>query len=184
LRLDVAAVAPGKLTVEAALAPGAPLFDDWQDAQWTVTPIRLQGDTMAGAALSEHAEARPTVTLAPGEWQVTVVSGVARASKIFIVTSGLQTTQRVDLGGGRLTVKTAPLAGSSPDNVPVSVFSLAPDGTPAEPALFGAGTRAEITRIVPAGRYRVTAEDEAGRKATQDVAVVAGQAASITLELR
>ena len=83
-----------------------------------------------------------------------------------------------------MTVKAAPLAGAPPDNVLVTVFGLTPDGTPVEPALFAAGTRAEITRVVPAGRYRVTAEDETGRKATQDAVIAAGQAASVALELR
>jgi hypothetical protein len=183
-RLDVAAFAPGKLTLEAALAPGAPLFDDWRDAQWTVTPIRLQGDGASGAALSEHAEARPTVSLAPGDWQVTLVSGAARASQLVTVASGAAATRRVDLSAGRMTVKAAPPTGSQPDNVLVTVFTLAPDGTPMEPALFAAGTRAEVARIVPAGRYRVTAEDETGRKATQDASIAAGQAVSVTLELR
>lgn len=184
LRVDVAVFAPGKLTLEAALAPGEPLFDDWRDAQWTVTPVRLQGDATSAAALSEHAAARPTVTLAPGDWDVTLVSGAARASKRVTVTSGTEATQRLDLGGGRLTVKASPLAGPPPDNVLVTVFGLTPDGTPVEPALFAAGTRAEITRVVPAGRYRVTAEDETGRKATQDAVIAAGQAASVALELR
>ncbi len=184
MRVDVAAFAPGRLTLEAALAAGAPLFDDWRDAQWTVTPVRLQGDATAAAALSEHAEARPTVTLAPGEWQVTLVSGAARASKLVTVASGAASTQRIDLGGGRLTVQAAPLAGPPPDNVLVTVFALAPDGTPVEPPLFTAGTRAEVARVVPAGRYRVTAEDETGRKATRDADIAAGQATSVGLELR
>ena len=188
MRLDVAAFAPGKLTLEAALAPTAPLFDDWRDAQWTVIQVGLpggaQGNQPTQPALSEHAEARPTVTLQPGEWQVTLVSGAARASKIVTVTSGAASTHRIDLGGGRLTVQTSPLAGSPPDNVLVTVFKLAPDGTPVEPALFAAGTRAEVTHVVSADRYRVTAEDETGRKATRDVDIAAGQAATVTLELR
>ena len=115
---------------------------------------------------------------------MTLVSGAARASKIVTVTSGAASTHRIDLGGGRLTVQTSSLAGSPPDNVLVTVFKLAPDGTPVEPALFAAGTRAEVTHVVPADRYRVTAEDETGRKATRDVDIAAGQAATVTLELR
>lgn len=184
MRLDVAAFAPGRLTLEAALAPGMPLFDDWRDAQWTVTPLRLQGDAIAPAALSEQAEARPTVSLAPGEWQVTLVSGAARVSQVVTVASGAASTARIDLGGGRMTVQAAPVVGPAPDNVLVTVFALAPDGAQVEPALFSAGTRAEVSRVVPAGRYRVTAEDETGRKATRNVEVSAGQSVSVGLELR
>ena len=93
----------GKVTLEAALGPGAPAFDDWRDAQWTVTPVRLLGGVTAEPALSEHAAAQPAVTLLPGEWEALVVSGAARSSKAFVVAPGAQAKVRVDLEAGRLS---------------------------------------------------------------------------------
>ena len=174
----------GTVTLEAALGPGAPAFDDWRDAQWTVTPVRLLGGVTAEPALSEHAAARPALTLLPGEWEARVVSGAARFSKAFVVAPGAQARVRVDLGAGRLSVIATPAAGPAPLNVVISAFALAADGTPAEQPIFTGGTRSELAQILPAGRYRVTAEDETGRKAMTDTDVVAGQATRIALELK
>ena len=66
----------------------------------------------------------------------------------------------------------------------ISAYALAADGTHAAQPVFTGGTRSELAQILPAGRYRVTAEDETGRKATTDTDVVAGQAARIALELK
>ena len=174
----------GKVTLEAALGPGAPAFDDWRDAQWTVTPVRLLGGVTAEPALSEHAAAQPAVTLLPGEWEALVVSGAARSSRAFVVAPGAQAKVRVDLAAGRLSVIATPAAGPAPLNVVISAYALAADGTHAAQPVFTGGTRSELAQILPAGRYRVTAEDETGRKATTDTDVVAGQAARIALELK
>ncbi len=122
----------GTVTLEAALGPGAPAFDDWRDAQWTVTPVRLLGGVTAEPALSEHAAARPAVTLLPGEWEALVVSGAARSSKAFVVAPGAQARVRLDLGAGRLSVIATPAAGPAPLNVVISAYALAADGTPAD----------------------------------------------------
>jgi len=60
----------GKLTLEAAAAPGAPLCDNWRDATWTVTPVRLLGGLTAAPALSDTAAARPLSPCcrASGRW--------------------------------------------------------------------------------------------------------------------
>ena len=105
----------GKLTLEAAPAPGAPLFDNWRDASWTVTPIRLLGGLTAGPALTDMAAARPVVTLLPGEWEVVLVSGGTRLRRTITVPPGADTVVRLDVAAfapGKLTLEAALVPGA------------------------------------------------------------------------
>jgi len=172
------------LALEAGLAAETPAFDDWRDARWTVTPVALSGGLTAGPAMEDKSEARPALVLLPGLWRVTLVSGEARTTVEVRLSPGERRTLRVDLGAGRLTMAAAPADGPPPSNIVFSAFPLSEDGVPAENPLATGGAREELTAILPAGRYHVTATDEMGREAATDVTLGAGQVARIDLQLK
>lgn len=173
------------LTLEAALAPGTPAFDDWRDATWTVKPVALIGGISAGPALDTKAEARPVLTLTPGIWRVSLTSGSASVTREIILAPKAVVTERLDLGAARLAMMAMPQPGASPPiNVVFSVHPFVEAGDASAPPLFSGGAREELATILPAGRYHVTAADEQGRQAASDVTLGAGDTRQLNLELR
>lgn len=166
-RLDLPSA---ELMLEGSLGPGASSFTDWRDATWTVRPAKLIGDTQAGAALENKAEASPRLTLFPGEWDVTLTSGQATTTRRLSLPPGAKMQERIELSAARLLISAAPAAGEPPPvNVLISIFAAKPDGSYAEKPVGEVGTRRDYSIILPAGRYRIDATDEQGRKGTATV---------------
>lgn len=173
------------LTLEAALSPDTPAFDDWRDAIWSVVPKSLIGGIAAGAALENNLVARPVLTLTPGTWTVSLSSGQAKATRDIDIAPGAKVTERLDLSAGRLTVIAEPNAGQAlPMNVLVSIFAGTGDGGFDEKPLAQGGTRRDFGSVLPAGRYRVTALDETGRAAEAPVDLASGQSLELKLVLQ
>lgn len=171
------------LTLEAGLAAGTPAFDDWRDTRWTVTPVSLSGGATAGPAIEDKSETHPALVLLPGLWRVSVVSGEARAEEEIRLRPGEHRALRLDLGAGRLTMAAAPKGGPTPSNIVFSAFPLSPDGVPAERPVATGGARDQLSAILPAGRYRITAADEMGRAASTDLMLAAGEVRRVDLQL-
>jgi Ca-activated chloride channel family protein len=171
------------LTLEAGLAAGTPAFDDWRDTRWTVTPVSLSGGATAGPAIEDKSETHPALVLLPGLWRVSVVSGEARAEEEIRLRPGEHRALRLDVGAGRLIMAAAPVAGPAPSNIVFSAFPLSEDGVAAERPLATGGARDQLSAILPAGRYRITAADEMGRAASTDLMLAAGEVRRVDLQL-
>lgn len=167
---------------EAALAAGAPPFTDWREASWTVVPSDALHDVGAEAALTDHLEASPRLDLLAGEWKVTLKSGGAVATRVVaLAPGGAPQTVRIDLDAARLTMTVSAGTGPPPVN---AVLSLWPDGADVTaPPTYTGGTASDLSQILPAGRWQVTALDERGRKARSVVDLEPGDDVRLTLEL-
>ncbi|MEA3537414.1 vWA domain-containing protein [Rhizobium sp. CC-YZS058] len=173
------------LTLEGSLGPGAPAFTDWRDASWTVRPVRLIGDIQAGPALEDQLEATPSLVLTPGEWAVTLVSGAARVTRTITLAPGAKGRERLDLDASRLSISAQPAPGSAPPaNVLLSIFPAKADGGFAETPIVQVGTPRDYATILPAGRYRVDAADEQGRKGSKTIDLTEGQSPEIGVTLK
>lgn len=167
---------------QGALAPGAPTFTDWRDASWTVAPSSALLGFGAEVALTDHAEARPKLDLLAGDWQVTLKSGGAVATRVVTLTpdSGPHSV-RVDLDAARLSMAVTARDGPPPVNAVLSVW---PEGADInQPPTFTGGTASELSHILPAGRWQVTALDERGRSAKSVVILEPGDEKRLSLEL-
>lgn len=181
-RLDLPSA---ELALEGSLGPGAPGFTDWRDATWTVKPVRLIGDAKAGAALEGKAEALPRLTLLPGEWDVTLISGQAQATRTLFLPPGVKIQERIELSAARLAISAAPDAGAPPPvNVLISIFAAQADGGFAEKPVVEVGTSRDYSLILPAGRYRIDAADEQGRKGTATLDLPQGQSLKTGIPLK
>ena len=182
IRLDLPSA---ELVLDGSLGPDAPAFTDWRDATWTVRPIALIGNAKAGPALEDRAEAEPHLTLFPGEWAVTLKSGQAMVTETVSVPPGARARQRVSLAAGRLSISATPETGAPPPlNVLLSIFAAKPDGGFAEKPLDEAGTPRDYSIVIPAGRYRVDAADEQGRRGTATVDIATGQSIKTEITLK
>jgi hypothetical protein len=61
---------------------------------------------------------------------------------------------------------------------------VGPDGTPAAEPTFEAGTADQLAVILAAGRWRVQASDDQGRRAEADVDLAAGEDRALALPLQ
>lgn len=181
VRLDLPS---SELVLEGNLGPDGPAFTDWRDASWTVRPVALIGNAKAGPALENKAEASPKLTLLPGEWEVTLISGQATATQTLSLAPGATVRQRMSLAAGRLSISAAPAAGAPPLNVLLSVFAIKSDGSQAEKPIVEVGTSRDFSFVLPEGRYRIAASDDTGRKGTADSDIVAGQSFYIGITLK
>jgi Ca-activated chloride channel homolog len=103
--------APGTVTLEGALGPGADAFDNWRNATWTVVPA---GGQAVGSPLVDHGEARPRLQLAPGEWEATLTSGTVTTIRRFTVQPGVEQTVRIEHAAGMLQLAGRLSNGSDP----------------------------------------------------------------------
>ncbi len=172
------------VTLEGGLAAGRPAFDDWRDARWTVTPVALIGGLSAAPALDDKSEARPELSLLPGNWRVVLVSGAASGETELHLAPGERRVLRLDVDAARLTMAAKPASGAAPINIVFSAFPFPEGGEAAAQPLFTGGAREDIAAILPAGRYRITAADEIGRQAAALVVLGAGDVRRLDLELR
>lgn len=172
------------LTLVAALAPGAALFDDWRDSLWTVTAVEALGVEPGSSVMELQPANNPEVDLLPGRWHVTLQSGLATLERDFDALPGAAGELRFDLGAARLVIQAAPADGAAPaQNVVFYVTSKLPDGSSADPVGLG-GSSGEMSSVLPAGSWRVDVSDEQGRRAAADVTLAAGETRTLTLQLQ
>ena len=184
-RVKRVVVKGGELGLAARLGPDAALLDDWRDTTWTVTAVAAVGFA-PGAPASDEAivEAQPHLTLMPGTWRVSLVSGAAHAEKDVTIAPETVTDLVVDVGAARLMVIATPEAGEPPLNIVYAVHALGADGTPAGDAAFSIGSSTDASVILPAGHWRVTALDDVQRTAEADVELGAGEEKRLELSLK
>lgn len=166
--------APGTVTFEGALGPGADAFDDWRYAVWTVTPV---GGQEVEPPLENHGEARPVLQLARGEWEVTLVSGTVSTTQRFTVQPGVAQTIRVEHAAGMLRL-TGWLADSSePFTDWRDVFWTVRSADGAVAVLEESSELAPVL-IVPAGDWQVVLVSGAARFEEQ-ITVAAGSTVAV-----
>ncbi|MFP5077723.1 vWA domain-containing protein [Rhizobium sp. YIM 134829] len=182
VRLDLPSA---ELVLEGSLGPDAPSFTDWRDATWTVRPVQLIGNAQAGAALENKAEALPHLTLLPGDWAVTLTSGAASVTRRLTLAPGAKARERLDVGAARLSISAMPEPGApAPLNVVISIFATTTEGGFAEKPVAEAGTSRDYAIILPAGRYRINAADEQGRKGAATIDLPEGQSLEMRIALK
>ncbi|HEY7552942.1 MAG TPA: VWA domain-containing protein [Hyphomicrobiaceae bacterium] len=194
-------LASGELTA-VGLAPGAPM------AQWATSvvppaparasrPAALQLAALAApgteplavplhwtvareddpdAVLFDAWAANPQVSVAPGTYVVTVGSDLVSAHQSVTVREGRPTPAPIVLGAGVVRVRVA--AQKTNAALPDAIITIsAADGTPV--AVFKA---AEAAALLPAGRFRISAELGLVRD-EQTVTMVEGRPAFVDLAL-
>ena len=178
-------VQSGELALSARLGPEADAISDWRDATWTVEAVAVLG-LAPGAQGTETAliEAAPLLTLPPGKWRVAIESGITRVAQEVDVAPGSLTPLVIDIEAARLTMVAAPAGGAAPVNIVYSVFALDPDGRPETEPVYAAGSSSSASIILPAGRWQVTAIDEAQRAATEIVDLGAGEERELPMVLK
>ena len=172
-------VGGGQLTLSARLGPQSAPLEDWRDTYWTLV---ADGGIAAGTVI-DLPEARPTVPLSPGHWRIGLRSGVVVAEERITVAPGEDAAVSIDLGAARLTARADPSAGENAANTVYSFFALGPDGTPADTPAFEGGSSDGISTILPAGPWRVVAQDSDGRSGTADVSLGPGEERSLNFVL-
>lgn len=170
----------GMLTLAARLGPQSPPLEDWRDTFWTIAPIAALGSATA----IDAQEPNPSIPLAAGRWHITLKSGAATVEQDVSVTPGAPTTLTVDIGGGRLTMNATPPDGAAADtNVVYAATAVDASGAPASEPAFEVGSGEGASTILPAGRWRVTADDSAGHHAEADIELKAGEERAVALAL-
>jgi Ca-activated chloride channel family protein len=165
----VPASRPAVLQLAALAAPGTePLAIP---LHWTVAR-----EDDPDAVLFDAWAANPQVSVAPGTYVVTVGSDLVSAHESVAVREGRATPAPIVLGAG--TVRVRVVAQKTNAALPDAIITVsAADGTPV--AVFKA---AEAAALLPAGRFRVSAELGLVR-AEQTAAVVEGRPAFVDLAL-
>lgn len=176
--------AVGTVTLEATLGPDGPVIDDWRDAVWTLSPA---GGQEVAPALTDHAEARPVVTLVPGEWDAVLKSGAATATQRFSVQPGIAQTIRIVQPAGRLHLTGRLTAGSEPFADWRDVLwtlrsadgaTTLLDGTPdIAPVMIVPEGDWVVTLVSGGARHEQTVTIKAGDDRTLDVALDGGRLA-------
>lgn len=166
--------AAGTVTLEGTLGPDGPLLDDWRNAIWTVAPA---GGQDVAAALVDHAEARPVVTLVPGAWQATLKSGTTTTTQLFTVKPGVEQTVRIAQAAGRLQLSGRLATGSEPfaDWRDVLWTVRSTDGTT---TLLDSSPELTPILIVPEGDWLVTLVS-GGARFEQALTIAAGDEQAI-----
>jgi hypothetical protein len=173
-------VGGGELTLTAQLGPDSPPLDDWRDTLWTVSPANAPPDAQG----MDLPVAQPVVPVPPGRWHILLKSGTVTAEKEVNVGPGAKLPVTVELGAAKLTARGLPADGTPPDNIVFSFTELAEDGTPAGQPAFEAGATEELSAIVKAGRWRISAVDSNGHADAQDIALKAGEERTLELTLK
>jgi Ca-activated chloride channel family protein len=170
--------AAGTVTLEATLGPGGPVLDDWRDVVWTVSP---SGGQDVGSALTDHAEARPVVTLVPGEWEAMLKSGAATTTQRFTVQPGIEQTIRIAQAAGRLRLSGRLTSGSEPFSDWRDVLWTVRSADGATTLLDSSPDLAPVL-VVPEGDWLVTLVS-GGARLEQRVTIVAGDDQSLDAAL-
>jgi Ca-activated chloride channel family protein len=174
------AVGGGELTLTAQLGPDSPPLDDWRDTLWTVAAANAPPDAQG----MDLPVAQPVVPVPPGRWRISLKSGTVTAEKEVNVTPGAKLPVTVELGAAKLTARGHSADGAPPDNIVFSFTEIADDGGPASQPAFEAGATEELSTIVKAGRWRISAVDSNGRTDARDITLKAGEEQTLELTLK
>lgn len=169
----------GTVTLEGTLGPDGPLIEDWRNAVWTVIPLKVIGN--AAPALQDQAEARPVLTLLPGEWQATLKSGSAITTQTFTVAPGGEQTIRLVQDAAMLRLTGFLVAGGEAfsDWRDVLWTLKSADGTT---TLLDASPDLAPSLVVPSGDWIVTLVS-GGARLDQPVSLAAGENLSLDIVL-
>lgn len=176
-------VPTGTRVLAAALAPGREPLDDWRDVSWTVKAVDAVGVAAGTAVLDDQPAATPTVKLLPGRWQVVARSGPVSAEREIVVATSSEEEVRLDLQAARLQVMAAPADGEPPSNIVFEILPVATDGS-LGPSVFSVGNAREAGSLLGPGRWRISADDDHGRRAEATVDLRAGEDRKLDLTLR
>jgi Ca-activated chloride channel family protein len=161
------------LTLEAVEVEGGPTVPI---GAWTLVALTEPPRTL----LAENAQARPSLRVPPGRYEVRVRAGTARLAERFY-TAGAQMTHRVVLNLGTLRPAGALAPGASPRGGNWTVWADEVPGFRAGEQVLTSGAAEPSLRLVQ-GSYRI--RFQAGEAmAETDVFVAAGQVATARLDL-
>lgn len=170
----------GTLALLAQLGPQSAPLDDWRDTTWTVTPVA----GVAGGTPLDFQTAAPSMTLPIGRWHIALKSGAAISEKDISVSPGSETNLAFNLSAGRITMRAKREDGVQPANIVFGAVAVDQNGNPtAEPA-FEAGSNEEIATILPAGRWKITADDSDGKHGEAIVDLAIGEERSVEIGLK
>ncbi|WP_137152905.1 VWA domain-containing protein [Devosia sp. FKR38] len=168
--------AAAEVMLEASFGDGPPI-EDWHYASWTVTPVAVADGS--AAALVDNSEPRPVLKLAPGQWDVTLQSGVASTTQRITVAPGLPQTIRIKQAAGLLRL-TGSLSGVAFTDWRDTVWTLrSADGSQ---TLLNNQPELEPVLVVPAGDWVVTLVSGAVR-AEQAITMPPGDDQAIAMAL-
>jgi len=170
----------GTLALSAHLGPQSPPLDDWRDTFWTITPVEALGATEP----IEAQEPSPSIPLAAGRWHVVLKSGAATVEQDISIVPGAPTTLSLEVGAGRVRMKAAPEPATEFDsNVVYTATGIDASGAPSSEPAFETGSTEGASTILPAGRWRVAADDDEGRHAEEEIELKAGEDRTLSLRL-
>ena len=171
----------GKLSLSARLGPQSPPLDNWRDTFWTIAPVETLGKATAPVHVQEPA---PNVPLTAGRWRVTLKSGAVTTEQDVSISPGKPTSVSFDLEAGRVTINATPADGAPASNVVYDAIAIDASGSPGAAPTFETGSSSGASTILPAGHWRVTAEDSQGRRAQADIDLTAGDEKTSSLTLK
>ncbi|MFO0991199.1 MAG: VWA domain-containing protein [Hyphomicrobiales bacterium] len=170
----------GTLTLSAQLGPQSPPLDDWRDTTWTVAPV----DALAGGSPLDFQTAAPSMTLPIGRWHITLKSGAAIAEKDIAVSPGSDTVLVINLGAGRAIMGARREDGAQPANIVFAAVAVDQSGNPTGDPAFEAGSNEEIATILPAGRWKLVADDSDGNHGEAIIDLAAGEEKRVEILLK
>ncbi len=166
----------GRLRLAAALAAGAP---PGFGGVWSVVADEVPGFRAGETVIPSHGAAMPELILVQGSYRVRFVSGAASAvGDVFVPAAGIAAL-RLDLDAGRVSLIGQHGGQALTTGLLWEVHRAAPGGTRAQIASSGAQ---QPTFTLPAGAY-VARAFRAGRWTEAPFTVVAGQTATVTVDL-
>ena len=122
--------------------------------------------------------------LSAGRWRVTLKSGAVTTEKNVSVSPGKPASVSIDLEAGRLTINATPADGAPVSNVVYDAIAIDASGSPSAAPAFETGSSSGASTILPAGHWRVTAEDSQGRRSQEDIELTAGDEKTSALTLK
>lgn len=101
-----------------------------------------------------------------------------------MVTPGSKTALDIDLNSAQLTVRAAPVPAERAANTIYSVFAIDAADVPATEAVYEPGSSEEVSTILSAGKWRVTASDSQDRRGQADIELGVGEHRSLDIALK
>jgi hypothetical protein len=120
----------------------------------------------------------------PGRWRISLESGTVTTQKEVDVRPGDKLPVVVELGAAKLTARKHAADESPPENIVFTFTELGPDGNPAPQATFESGAIEEVSAIIKAGRWRISATDADGHADVQDIELKVGEERILELTLK
>jgi Ca-activated chloride channel homolog len=170
----------GTLGLAARLGPNSTPLDDWRDTSWVITPVKALGT----ATPIESHEPTPNLSLPAGRWHVTLKSGMAIAEQDVSIVPGGSMTLDLQIGAARLSIEAERGDGEANSNVVYAVTAVDLSGMASPEPIFEVGSSEGTSIILPAGLWRITADDTEGRHAETKIDLAAGEERSVSLMLQ